>query len=179
VTDELCPMDDHICPVLTRTPAIVRALFEGAPAEALDFHEMAGAWSPKQVLSHLAEAEITDWMPRVDIILGSDEDKRFTPFDRDGGLVRFAGWDAPRLLDEFERLRHENVTRLQRLALTEADRNQTGTHPEFGKVTLAQLLACWATHDLAHINQITRSLVRHRAPTIGPWTKYYRLLADS
>jgi DinB superfamily len=78
-------MDDHICPVLTRTPAIVRALFEGAPAEALDFHEMAGAWSPKQVLSHLAEAEITDWMPRVDIILGSDEDRRFRPFDREAG----------------------------------------------------------------------------------------------
>src|SRR5689334_3101925 len=92
-------MDDHICPVLTRTPSILRALFDGAPLEALDFHETAGAWSPKQVLSHLAEAEITDWMPRVDVIIGSDEDKRFALFDREGGLVRFAGWDAPRLLD--------------------------------------------------------------------------------
>lgn len=172
-------MDDHIYAVLTRTAAILRALFEGAPAEALDFHETARAWSPNQVLAHLAEAEITDWVPRIDVILGTDDDKRFPPFDREGGLVRFAGWDAPRLLDEFERLRHENVTRMQRLALTEADRNRTGIHPEFGNVTLAQLLACWATHDLAHINQITRSLVRHRAATIGPWTKYFRLLGDS
>jgi len=171
-------MSDLMAPMLSRTPAIVRALFEGAPAEALDFQEMEGAWSPTQVLCHLAEAEITNWMPRIDVILGSVEDKRFTSFDREGGFVRFAGWDVRRLLDEFERLRRENVTRLQRLDLTDADRNRTGIHPEFGSVTLDQLLACWATHDLAHINQITRSLVRHRGPTIGPWTKYYRLLSD-
>ena len=171
-------MNDSIRPVLSRTPAIVRALFDGAPIDALDFHELAGAWSPRQVLCHLAEAEITDWMPRIDSILGSNEDKRFIPFDREGGFVRFAGWDARALLDEFERLRHENVNRLERLALTDADQDRTGVHPEFGRVTVSQLLACWATHDLAHINQITRSLVRHRGPTIGPWTKYYRLLSD-
>jgi uncharacterized damage-inducible protein DinB len=171
-------MNDDICPVLSRTPAIVRALFEGAPADALEFHEAAGAWSAKQVLCHLAEAEITDWMPRINIILGSSRNRRFTPFDREGGFVRFAGWDARQLLDEFERLRQDNVTKLQGLALTEPDLDRTGIHPEFGPVTLSQLLACWATHDLAHINQITRSLVRHRGPTIGPWTRYYRLLAD-
>jgi hypothetical protein len=45
-------------------------------------------------------------------------------------------------------------------------------------VTLAQLLACWATHDLAHIEQISRALVRHRGPDVGPWAKYYRLLNE-
>jgi|SRR5690349_18192607 hypothetical protein len=171
-------MNDDIRPLLSRTPAIIRALFEGAPEAALDFQEQAGAWSPRQVLCHLAEAEITDWMPRIEIILGSDRDRRFTPFDREAGFVRYAGANVGEVLSEFERLRHDNVTKLQRLALTDRDLDRTGIHPEFGNVTLGQLLACWATHDLAHINQITRSLVRHRGPTIGPWTKYYRLLAE-
>ena len=72
---------------------------------------------------------------------------------------------------EFERLRHSNVTRLQQFAVTDTELARTGVHPEFGTVTLSQLLACWATHDLAHINQITRSLVRHWGPSVGPWGK--------
>jgi hypothetical protein len=46
-------------------------------------------------------------------------------------------------------------------------------------VTAGQLLACWATHDLAHIAQISRSLVRFFGPHVGPWRKYFSLLADA
>ena len=76
-----------------------------------------------------------------------------------------------------EHLRHANISLLESFNITEADLQRTGLHPELGIVTLSQLLACWATHDLAHIEQISRSLVRHRAPTIGPWRQYYSLLA--
>ena len=171
-------MTSEVQQVLERTPAIVRALVEGASGAALEFHETDGAWSPKQVLCHLAEAEITDWMPRIEMVLGPNEDKRFAPFDREGGFARYAGWDIADVLNEFERLRHSNLTRLQQFRITEAALERTGVHPEFNTVTLSQLLACWATHDLAHINQITRSLVRHWGPSVGPWRKYYRLLAD-
>ena len=51
-------------------------------------------------------------------------------------------------------------------------------HPEFGRVTLEQLLVCWVTHDLAHVAQIARVLVRHFGERIGPWTKYFSLLRD-
>ncbi len=171
-------MTSDVRHVLARTPSILRALIEGAAQSAVEFHEKPEAWSPKQVLCHLAEAEITDWMPRIEIILGTNEDRRFTPFDREGGFARYAGWDAAAVLNEFERLRNSNVTRLQQFNLTAAELVRTGIHPEFGTVTLSQLLACWATHDLAHINQITRSLVRHWGPSIGPWRKYYSLLAQ-
>jgi hypothetical protein len=117
-------------------------------------------------------------MPRVELILSPGDSKRFTPFDREGGFARYAGWTVSRLLGEFDRLRAANLARLDASGITEADLCRTAVHPELGTVTLAQLLACWATHDLAHTEQITRSLVRHRGPDIGPWRKYYSLLSD-
>jgi hypothetical protein len=171
-------MIENIRAVLSRSPSILRSLVEGASPDAIEFHEKPGAWNTRQVLCHVTDAEITDWKPRVELMLGSDDDKRFTPFDREGGFRRYEGWTPASLLDEFARVRSENLSRLDELKITSADLDRQGIHPELGIVTLSQLLSCWATHDLAHIEQITRSLVRHRAPDIGPWRKYYSLLAD-
>ena len=170
--------ENDVRSVLSKTPSILRALIEAAPVEAIDFHEKEGAWSPGQVLCHLADGEVTDWMPRVELIMSPGDSNRFTPFDREGGFVRYAGWTASRLLDEFDQLRAANLARLDAFNITEADLRRTAVHPDLGTVTLGQLLACWATHDLAHIEQITRSLVRHRGPAVGPWRKYFSLLSD-
>jgi len=43
-------------------------------------------------------------------------------------------------------------------------------------VTLEQLLACWATHDMAHVSQISRVLTRAFGRDVGPWRKYFSLL---
>src|SRR5262249_43430819 len=99
-------------------------------------------------------------------------------FDRDGGFVRYRGWTAAALLDEFARLRAANLTELAGLTLTPEALRREGVHPEFGPVTLQQLLATWATHDLAHVAQIARVLVRHRGPDVGPWAKYFSLLRE-
>jgi hypothetical protein len=170
--------EDNVRPVLSRTPSILRALIEGSPAAAIDFHDKDDAWSPGQVLCHLADGEITDWMPRLELILSPGDSKQFAPFAREGGFARYAGWTATRLLAEFDQLRAANLARLDAFNITEADLRRTATHPDLGTVTLAQLLACWATHDLAHIEQITRSLVRYRGHDVGPWRKYFSLLSD-
>jgi hypothetical protein len=171
-------MTDDVRRVLERTPAILRGLTEGAPAEAIDFHERKGAWSPAQVLAHLTDAEITDWMPRLKLMVSNTEDRTFTPFDREGGFRRYAGWTVSQLLHEFEQLRAANLAEIDAMRLTDADRHRTARHPELGVVTLSQLLACWSTHDLGHVAQITRSLVRQRGPDVGPWRKYFSLLSD-
>ena len=176
----MATISNDVRPVLSRTPGIVRGLIEGAPAAALNFHERTGAWSPVEVLCHLADGEITDWVPRLELMLSGSQPARFEPFDREGGLGRYAGWPAARLLDEFEQLRARNLARLDALRIVDADSERTAVHPDpdLGTVTLTQLLACWAVHDLAHVAQITRSLVRHRGPGVGPWRKYFSLLSD-
>ena len=51
-----------------------------------------------------------------------------------------------------------------------------GTHPVFGPVTLASLLAAWAVPDLTHIHQISRTLAHQYREAVGPWTAYLGVL---
>jgi hypothetical protein len=165
--------------VLSTTPAALRSLVAGAPDSARDFREAPGAWTPLQVLCHVTDGEVTDWMPRLDVILSPDEPRIFTPFDREGGFRVYAGWSAEQVLAELDRLRAANLARLAALNLQDADLRRTAVHPELGVVTAAQLLACWATHDLAHVAQISRSLVRFFGAQVGPWRQYFSLLAGA
>jgi hypothetical protein len=47
-----------------------------------------------------------------------------------------------------------------------------GDHPEFGRVTLRQLLAAWVVHDLGHIAQTARVMAKQYRDDIGPWRAY-------
>jgi uncharacterized damage-inducible protein DinB len=162
---------------LEATPTTLRQLLGHLPDDALAFHEAPGTWSAVEVLRHLADGEVHDWIPRARIIL-SDGDKRFTPFERERGLQVYRDWSGARMLNEFERLRGESLRAWTTLRLSEHDPSAQGIHPEFGPVTLGQLLTCWVTHDLAHVNQISRVLVRRSGRAIGPWTKYFSLLRE-
>ena len=164
--------------VLARTPLVVRTLVEGLSADSIRAREAPNTWNAFEVLCHLADGEISDWIPRVAIILNGGDDKRFRPFDREGGLRRYAGWSMPQLLQEFEMLRRNSLTKLDGFRIGPEHLQLHGIHPEFGAVTLEQLLACWVTHDHAHIAQISRVLVRHFGQRVGPWTKYFSLLKD-
>jgi hypothetical protein len=176
MTDDRSMTISEIVDALTHTPAAFRALVAAAPAAALQFHERPEAWTPHEVLCHVADAEVTDWRPRVAIIVEGGANRRFAPFDREGGQRAYGAWQTPAVLAEFERLRAGNLAYLEGLGLDEAALQKTGVHPEFGDVTLGQLLACWVAHDLAHVNQIARVLLRRVGPDIGPWTKYFSLL---
>jgi len=159
---------------LAQTPRIVEGLIAAAPVSALTWREAEGTWHAVEVLSHIADGEITDWMPRIEQILS--DGGRFRPFDREGGLVRYRGWTAEALVGEFGQLRRANLEKLDTLQLAPSQMRLTGTHPEFGPVTLEQLLACWATHDMAHIAQLARLLTRSFGRHVGPWRKYFSLL---
>lgn len=165
--------------ILASTPSMVRTLVGPVGPEALEFHEAPDTWNVREVLCHLADGEIADWVPRIAIILSNGPDKRFTPFDREAGFARYRGWTCAALLDEFERLRADSLVRLDAFHITPDTLARTGLHPEFGAVTLEQLIACWVTHDYAHVSQISRVLVRHFGTHVGPWTKYFSLLSGA
>ena len=56
------------------------------------------------------------------------------------------------------------------------DLSLEGIHPELGKVTLKQLLATWATHDLGHLAQISRVMAKQYKGEVGPWIEYMGIL---
>jgi uncharacterized damage-inducible protein DinB len=159
---------------MAQAPRIVEGLIAAAPPEALHWREAEGHWTIVEVLAHIADAEITDWMPRVERILSGGG--RFTPFDREGGFSRYRGWTAENLVGEFGQLRRANIEKLDNLQLSAPHLRLPGEHPELGTVTLGELLATWATHDMAHVAQISRILTRSLGRHVGPWTKYFSLL---
>jgi hypothetical protein len=168
-------LDDAI-PVLRRTPGTLREMLEGLPAGWIDATEGPDTWSPYVIVGHLIHGERTDWIPRAEIILAQGTDRRFTPYDRFAQFGESEGKPLSDLLDEFARLRAENLATLADWKLTGAELALTGEHPEFGSVTLAQLLATWVAHDLGHVAQTARVMAKQYREAVGPWTAYLPIL---
>jgi hypothetical protein len=158
--------------VLARTPATLRAMLSGLPAEWTDATEGPETWSPYIIVGHLIHGERTDWIPRARIILEQRSDRRFTPYDRFAQFRESQGKSLTDLLDEFDELRGANLATLAGWQLTDAQLALEGEHPEFGAVTLRQLLATWVVHDLGHIVQVARVMAKQYRDPIGPWRAY-------
>jgi hypothetical protein len=162
--------------ILETTPAVLRGFLLPLPDRLLHVDEGEGTWTPFQVVCHLAHGEIDDWVPRIKVILANGPREAFSPFDREGGFVRYAGWSIEALLDEFARLRAANLNAVDKFELGPEHLRLEGLHPTLGRVTLEQLLACWVTHDLSHMCQITRVLARHHGQFVGPWKRFMSVL---
>jgi hypothetical protein len=162
--------------VLERTPRTLRAWLDGLPSEWTDATEGPDSWSPYVVVGHLIHGERTDWIPRAQLILAQGEERRFTPYDRFAQFRESEGKSLGQLLDEFTHLRAENLKTLTGWQLTEKELALTGEHPEFGAVTLRQLLATWVAHDLGHVAQIARVMAKQYRAAIGPWRAYLSIM---
>ncbi len=158
--------------LLARTPAALDALLRGLPEMWTEAGEGEGTWSVSTVVAHLIHAEYDNWMPRVRAILQSGESLPFPPFEREGHK-RFTGKQPlPELLDLFAEVRAQNLDELRAMNLTPEDLRRRGRHPAFESVTLSELLATWAAHDLTHLHQISRIMAYQYRETVGPWTRF-------
>ena len=158
--------------VLERTPGVLRAMLAGLPEAWIEGDEGPETWSPFVIVGHLNHGERTDWIPRARIILDQGPNRRFTPYDRFAQFQESAGKSLATLLDELAELRTANLATLREWRLTDAQLELTGEHPEFGSVTLRQLLATWVAHDVGHIAQIARVMAKQYRAAIGPWRAY-------
>jgi hypothetical protein len=166
----------HAIDLLRRTPGILRVTLEGIPPVWANARNGDGTWSAYDVLGHLIHGERTDWIPRARIILDQGEARTFDRFDRFAQFEESEGKSLADLLTNFEQLRSASVAALSAMNLTADDLARTGTHPEFGRVTLAQLLATWVAHDQGHLVQIHRTLARQYRDAVGPWTAYLSVM---
>lgn len=162
--------------LLTRTPAALNALLRDLPETWTLGNEGENTWSPFDIIGHLIHGERTDWMPRARMILQFGESRTFEPFDRWAQAQESQGKSLGQLLDEFAGLRSENLQGLRALNLRQEDLERRGRHPALGVVTLSQLLATWAAHDLTHLHQISRVMAHQYRETVGPWSRYLGVL---
>jgi hypothetical protein len=167
---------DEAVAILTRTPATLDALLRGLPAAWTTAHEGGETWSPFDVLGHLIHGEKTDWMARVRHIRDKGDAEPFAPVNRQAQVGASDGRALDSLLDEFARRRRDSLDELAAMRLTPRDLTRSGLHPALGPVTLGQLLATWAAHDLDHVTQIARVLARQYTDAVGPWQAYLRVI---
>ena len=100
--------------------------------------------------------------------------KTWSPFDIVGHLIHGERTDwmprarmilqhgESRAFDPFDRLAQE--------------RDRRGRHPALGVVTLSQLLATWAVHDMTHFHQLSRVMAYQYREVVGPWSAYLGVL---
>ena len=162
--------------LLRRTPAGLNALLRDLPEEWTHRNEGENTWTVFDVVGHLIHGERTDWMPRLHRILEFGDSKAFDPFDRTAQERESRGKSLPELLDEFSHLREGNLAKLRALNLQPRDFARRGLHPSLGPVTLGDLLATWATHDLTHLHQISRIMGYQYREVVGPWSKFLGVL---
>lgn len=162
--------------LLSRTPSALNALLRDLPQAWTLGNEGGKTWSPFDIVGHLIHGERTDWMPRARIILQYGENRAFDPFDRLAQERESQGKSLGELLDEFARLRSGNLDALHEMKLTPEDLNRRGRHPALGVVTLSQLLATWAVHDMTHLHQLSRVMAYQYREAVGPWSAYLGVL---
>ena len=162
--------------ILERTPATLRTLLTGLDESWLSAREGAETWNAVEVIAHLADLEDVDWMTRTRIILEQGEGTPFPPIDRVRFRASLENQTLGQLLDAFAARRADNLRTLADLHLGAEHLARTGTHPTFGRVTLEQLLAAWAVHDLTHVAQIVRVLAKRYDAAVGPWKEFLGVL---
>lgn len=135
-------------------PRVLRDAVAAVPDDAWDHRPAAGEWTPREIVHHLADAEIVaaDRLRRLlaeerPTILGYDE-RAFADrlwYDRPVGVA----------VDTFAAVRAATAELLRRM--TDADWARTGTHSEAGEFTPEQWLVWYSGHAGDHADQIARA----------------------
>lgn len=157
--------------LLARTPSAARALLDGLPDEWLHRDDGPDTWSAYAIAGHLLHGDATNWLPRIRLIVEHGTDRPFTPFNR-VAMLDWAPEPVSALLERFRAARADSLAEFDALGLAQDDLVRSGTHPEFGTVTLGQILAAWVAHDLTHLAQIGEVLAGRYREEVGPYRRY-------
>jgi len=168
-------MIDQTTEILRRTPELLRTLLKSLPDTWTGTPDTQDGWRPKDVVGHLITGELTDWMARTRRILEHGTAVPFDRFDRFAHFGRDDEASLDELIERFAELRARNLAQFEQL-VSDADLDRHGMHPSLGEVSLGELLATWAVHDLDHIGQIFAGLAGSHDADVGPWKAYLGIL---
>jgi uncharacterized damage-inducible protein DinB len=161
--------------LLRRTPAVLRVLLAGLPDKWAGTPDTEDGWRPREVVGHLITAELDDWIVRTERILEHGTSLSFDKFDRFAHVGRDDDQTLDELLDRFAELRAESLAKLAEL-VDDGDLDRRGMHNALGEVTLRELLATWAVHDLDHTAQIFAGMAASYDRDVGAWRAYLGIL---
>ena len=133
-------------------PLQLRKSVEGLSDEQLDARPVAGMWSTRQVVCHIADFEIV-YADRMKRVLAESEPTLFggDP-DLFASALAYAQRDVEDELQVIESVRRQ-LTRILR-TVPEQSFERIGNHSEAGPLSLAKLLGSVTDHIPHHVNFI-------------------------
>jgi hypothetical protein len=140
--------------VLSETPVAAQRFLDSTPLEIVGTSEAPGKWAIRDVIQHLADAELVGGF-RLRMILAQDRPP-LAGYDQDrwANRLRYSEADVGDAFEQFRVLRRANLRLWQ--DLSPADLARVGVHGERGEESLEQLRRLSAGHDLLHLRQLTR-----------------------
>src|SRR5881296_1125764 len=135
-----------------RGAELLATVLTGAAGEEVDFAPAPGKWTIRQIMAHLADAELVG-AHRLRVVIAEDN-PTLTAFDGDAWAknLDYARRKPAQSLDTFRRLRAENYELLKELP--ESVYARGGSHTEDGPLTLRMLLHNIADHAESHARQM-------------------------
>jgi hypothetical protein len=133
---------------------LVAEALAGIDEKALDTHPAPGKWSPREIVHHLADSEMTAAV-RLRMLL-AEERPQIKGYDQDA-FAKKLYYDRPyeKSLEAFRFARETTSQILERMDAAAWARE--GTHTEHGHYTVEMWLEIYAEHALNHAEQIRRA----------------------
>jgi uncharacterized damage-inducible protein DinB len=137
-------------------PGRLRAALGGLSEDELHQHSRPGKWSVVEIVIHMTDSELVG-ATRMRMSL-AQPGAPFVGYNQDTwaealDYQSYTSEEMNTVLDLFKRLR-QTTYRLLAQTPAEAWRQRGGIHPEYGAITLRNLLELYADHGERHIGQI-------------------------
>jgi uncharacterized damage-inducible protein DinB len=135
---------------LETTPARIAQIVTGWPDAAFERSHAPGKWTARQVLAHLAHAEMV-FASRLRFGVAEDG-YVIQPFDQDAWIAAEPAADGRDSLAAYLALRRMNLALCR--ALTPEQRARGFRHPQMGDVNVEWVMTFFAGHERSHLGQL-------------------------
>lgn len=135
-----------------RGAELLAVVLTGVFGEEEDFTPAPGKWSIRQIIAHLADAELVGAHRFRQVV--AEDNPTLVAFDQDAWArnLDYRQRKPKQSLETFRRIRAENYELLK--ALPESAFARSGNHTENGPVTLRSMLEGYAGHAESHARQM-------------------------
>ena len=138
--------------VIESTPATLARLVRGADEDRLTRSPAPNKWSVRDILSHLADCEITFAFRLRQTVAESHH--TIQPFDQEMWAHPYGAYSARDALETFTTLRRWDVLFVRAVGASAV--TKAVTHPERGEMTFQTILETMGGHDINHIRQVEK-----------------------
>ncbi len=157
---------------LDRFAETLPAVVAGIPLADARWRPADGGWSILEIVMHMADEEIEDFRPRLELTL-RDPGLDWPPIVPEKSAVqrRYTQGDLDEAVGRFVSARRESVKWLRDLR----DPQWSTTHQQgaLGALRGGDLLASWVAHDALHLRQIAKRLYQLTCRDAGEYRTAY------